>query len=339
MSDLDVNEINPDFPEKPRKSAGNQRNAWSMIGDATKDDAAASSHSDILFRHSGWKQKRKLLLASLNRTNQLARFNRVSSCGSKAYVYRHRETGEVRTQANFCRDKCCLPCSVGRATLIGDTVRARVNQKDAKYIHVTLTLKHSHQTPLGGQIDRLLRCTTKLRSSKLWKTSIIGGIIATEITRSKDSTWHVHAHVIAEAKASATIDAKALSDVWKKITKDSDVVKLSPIPDSATAGFVFGRYISKPISKTVLEDQDALDEFVTATAGRRTITTFGSWWGLELLKPNRDPISEEQWTCLGSLRSVLARGLYDRSLAHVRRYLEMQRTVLTRPPPRPVEAF
>lgn len=319
---LDVDKANTTADEDHRIS--NSKTGWNL----------GELHSDVQWRHSGWRKRRTKLLRALNSTSQLARYNRVSTCGDKAYVYRNNDTGEIRIQASHCHDKLCLPCATARAKTIALNIEAKLNTKTTgrQLYHVVLTLQHN-SNPLAQQLDDLNRYWTKLRYTKLWKESVNGGFSTVEVTRNNQGQWHPHLHLIVEAKR--TLHAADLAAQWQKITSTSHVVDVSTIDNTSRAAYVLSRYVAKPLSPSIFYSPKALEEYVLATAGRKTVSTFGSWRGLSLTTPDRDPINDNDWHCLGSLGHVLAKGLYDRGLKYVYRQLDAMRTVLTRPPPQP----
>jgi hypothetical protein len=98
---------------------------------------------------------------------------------------------------------------------------------------------------------------------------------------------------------------KDLAAAWLKITGDSHIVDIRFVRSPDRVAAYITKYASKPLTGEVARDPDALDEAVTALAGRRLCTTFGLWRGIPLLEPPEDG----EWFKLGTLNDFLDRAL------------------------------
>ena len=153
--------------------------------------------------------------------------------------------------------------------------------------------------PLNERLTRLLRCFSKLRRQKIWKSSASNGAAVVEITRGQHGDhWHVHLHAIHTGKP---FKRDALSAAWLGITGDSFIVHSRWVRDGdADAGYV-ATYATKGCSHDVLEDFNSLVEAVCALRGRRLFLTWGGWRGMDV---DREDSSEAGWRRVGSFTEI-----------------------------------
>jgi hypothetical protein len=111
----------------------------------------------------------------------------------------------------------------------------------------------------------------------------------------------VHLHCIIEG---CWTEQSKLADEWFAVTGDSYIVDIRPVPEAAARAAYVCKYVSKPCSKDVYDNPDALDEMLLALAGRRMCLTFGTWRGTPL-KPIAP--SSEGWTLLCRLDALADR--------------------------------
>lgn len=165
---------------------------------------------------------------------------------------------------------------------------------------LTLTMKHSNR-PLAQQIDRIYACFRRLRRTKPWLRSVTGGAAVLEVKHAwKTDTWHVHLHCLLHGRYLPHRDLKA---EWWRITGDSNVVDIRAVPNADSAAKYITKYISKPITSTIINKPDALAELIAACRRRRLVLTWGTWRGLKLSAK----ISTTVWNTICSLED-----LYDR---------------------------
>lgn len=255
---------------------------------------------DTDFRHRGWDRNRRLIADALHRASVSDdRMRRFCTCGDAAWVVQDPSDSDIyRVQANYCRDRFCLPCSQTRSRLIAANLADKIQQ--GKYRFITLTLK-TGQEPLTESLDRLYDCFRRLRRRRLWQACIIGGVAFTEVNYNAETNrWHPHLHIVAQG---SYMPQKLLSQDWHVVTGDSYVVDVRMINDSDKAVAYVTKYASKPLSNTYLNRPDRLDEAIRALSGRRLVTAFGSWRGWQLLrKPHAEP-----WITVGPLDQILWR--------------------------------
>lgn len=278
------------------------------------------------FRHSGWMPNRRRVQAAMKAIPALSprRISAFSACGCDARIEarahgfgagagvivaggvdRSKFHMEYRVRSTKCHDRFCVPCAAERAHRIRSALLGHIaGRKNLSLI--TLTLRASDAT-LSSIIDRITKAFRLLRSKKIWKDAIAGGcaIIETKIA-SDGQSWHVHYHILSEAKF---IDQGDLSDAWLKITGDSKIVDVRRVGSHVGATKYITNYVTKGADVDIVKSPRHLTEAITGFAGRRLVSTFGTWRGLQLMElPDEDEPSSSlgQWENVGSLHDMLA---------------------------------
>ena len=237
--------------------------------------------SDTAFRHSGWQHNRSLVRSALQRRDvPKARLERWDNCGSNAWVVRDVEDrSRLAVVASYCHDRFCRPCANQRSRTIVGNLLPLLSKKPHRFI--TLTLKSGNLT-LTEMVDKLYRCFRRLRSSKLCKRRLRGGVAFLELKWVKVTEhWHPHLHVICEG---TFIPQDQLAAAWKKVTGDSYIVDIRFVADRNQVAKYVTKYASKPLSGTFLNRPEQLDDAINVLQGRRLFTTFGTWRGWRLLE-------------------------------------------------------
>lgn len=267
----------------------------------TAPRAAQETPVDIgtTFRHSGWARNRGLVCDALRRVGVSdARENRFRSCGAYARVQRDKaDPDHLRIVGSCCRDRFCVPCANARSRLIANNLRGFL--KSPPYRFVTLTLKSDDES-LADLIDLLLGSFRKLRHLRWWKERVVGGVGFVEVKYyAAKQRWHPHIHLIVEG---TYLDSQELRAHWWRITKQSFVVDVRPIPDTERTLRYVTKYASKPLGNSFLNRPKQLDEAITALGGRRLCHVFGTWQGLKLYTVTDDT----EWVDVCSLADFLA---------------------------------
>lgn len=245
-------------------------------GHVTSDD-----HS-VTFRHSGWAgSRRKVRQALVTSGTPPRRLERFDLCGSDPWVaVDESDPNRMTILTNHCKSRWCVPCSRERAHRIVGHLRTKLTDRPARFL--TLTMKHS-DTPLRAQIDRIYSSFRRLRKATFWKRCVVGGAAVLEIKHGHhDGLWHVHLHCLLEGSYVRHADLKA---EWWRITGDSNIVDIRPVPNSDVAARYVTKYITKPIPSTLINRPPELCELITACSGRRLVLTWGTWRGLKLSAP------------------------------------------------------
>ena len=171
----------------------------------------------------------------------------------------------------YCGDRFCPICSISRMS----RVKARINffvknnlpQDGAGFKHLTLTIPSRPDLP--GMIKFINHSFRKLRNTKLWKSSILGGAYVCEITHSAEG-WHAHLHAIIFGY---WIDWYKLRDLWNKCSGGSGVY-IQAIPEKTIV-----RYLTKYLTKPQVPEE-LLPEVNLEIKGYRLFAPFGSWFNL-----------------------------------------------------------
>lgn len=267
-------------------------------------DSQPATAEEQRFRHSGWAVRRHQIYKALLRTHRPdARIDRFCNCGAGAQLQVSQDGNDLRYICMRCKDRWCAPCCSERSAGFAERVAQQIAGKTTRFI--TLTLRHSN-TPLAAQIDRLYRSFAALRRRATTCTVFEGGAAFLEPKRNRaNDGWHPHLHIITEG---TYIDQRDLSRTWHEITGDSSIVDIRRVHDNADVARYVCKYVTKPADPSVFACPDALDEMITALAGRRLCMTFGTWRGIRL---DADPPDAEHWITIGSvdtLRSNAAAG-------------------------------
>lgn len=251
------------------------------------------------FRHSHWRVRRiktyKVLSELYPNSRRLDRFE---NCGSQAFVLRSREhPNNYRIRTNRCRDRLCEPCAREKRTLVGQNLARSLPPVSLRLM--TLTLK-SRPIHLREQLARLLECFRKLRAGKEWRRRVRGGVYFMELTINVESgLWHPHLHCIYEG---SYFPLDTLRKLWHTVTRDSFIVDLQFIKQSAwVAGYV-AKYAGKTIPPQVWNSPKHLTEAAEALEGKRTFSTFGTWREFDLSKI---PDEDDTWVVVGTLHSII----------------------------------
>jgi hypothetical protein len=289
------------------------------------------------FRHGGWAPFRKRVDAALAATPGISprRLSAFRGCGCDAYVEyrligRDNPAKEFRIRSTKCHDRFCVPCAAERSSRIRDSLARHMYQRENMSL-ITLTLAAS-TAPLTEILDRITRCFRLLRNKPLWKKAVQGGcsIIETKLGEGSGA-WHVHFHILAETKF---LHQARLSELWHSITGDSRIVDIRRVGAHSGAISYITKYVCKAADHSIVMSPKHLQEAITAFNGRRLVSTFGTWRGLELMEKVDEELSSYavgEWQGMGRLDDFLrdaARG--DPAAIAVIRTL---RRGTSRPPP------
>lgn len=111
-----------------------------------------------------------------------------------------------------CKDRTCGHCQRKRQIRIIKRFRPIVSVMKNPIL-ITLTVKKS--PVCRGAVERIRKCFTRLRHSKMW--SATGGVYQIEVGKIDDlSMTNIHIHTIAD---SAYMDQEMLSKAWGKATR------------------------------------------------------------------------------------------------------------------------
>ena len=154
----------------------------------------------------GKKIRNELLSESYKRLG-LKKTYSVARCGTLLEFKRASINGNLKlTNANFCKDRLCPMCSWRRSLKIFGQVSKIMDKvtenKDYRFLFLTLTVKNCEGKELSKEIDRLFYAYKKLMLKSKVNKSVLGWFRALEVThninkKSKSyNTYHPHFHII-----------------------------------------------------------------------------------------------------------------------------------------------
>jgi len=200
----------------------------------------------------------------------LDRAKKVSACGQSYVEWACHECGECWTVAEFrCDDRLCYLCARSRvARLLGSYGGALKAVKNAKM--VTVSMRSRPIGELKDAVKELWDAFSRLRHRDIWKT-VLGAIVSLEITfNTKEQTWHPHLHILVDSEF---IVWKRLRDAWVECTNgEGSAVYIQKCIGGWERELV--KYITKV--SDLVENEQALREFLDFARGRRFLRTYGS---------------------------------------------------------------
>ena len=209
--------------------------------------------------------------------------NALSMAHSQTPCTTHRPALDLpqwRVRCTKCHDRFCVPCSNERSWRVRTSLLNHMAaRKDLSLIG--LTIEHS-DAPLAETLDRITRHFRALRLLPIWKKNISGGVAIIETKIAKNGrSWHTHYHIICEAKY---VPQDKLSAAWHKITGDSFIVDVRRVGAITGAVQYITKYITKAADQAIVNSPKHLAEAIIAFTGRRLVSTFGTWRGLQLME-------------------------------------------------------
>ena len=203
---------------------------------------------------------------------------------------------EFRISSENCRDRWCRPCQRERSRIIAANIIEHLDSRPSRLI--TLTIRTEGLTLRQG-VAKLYTSFQKLRQTTFWKTRVTGGCATCEIKRTQDGLrWHPHLHLLVEGEY---VPAGWLSKHWHKICGDSFIVHVTLADTATTAARYITKYLSKPVPSEIVRHHANLVEAIKALTGRRMVSTFGNWQGLQLT----ETCSDVSWSNLCTYRDLV----------------------------------
>lgn len=249
-------------------------------------------------RHRSWWHDRLRIHRALEQavpTGQ--RSTRFGLCGMSAHVQvSDQDPPEFRISSENCRDRWCRPCQRERSRIIAANIIEKLDSRPCRLI--TLTIRTEGMT-LRAAVRKLYGSFTKLRQTTFWRSRVTGGCATCEIKLTQDGTrWHPHLHLLVEGDY---VPAGHLAKKWHVITGDSFIVDVRMAADTTTAARYITKYLGKPVPSSIVRDHAHLTEAIKALTGRRMVSTFGNWQGLQLT----ETCSEVSWSNLCTYRELV----------------------------------
>lgn len=200
--------------------------------------------------------------------------SKVAACHKSFRHWRCERNHDWAEAENSCSVRVCPHCSHRRSKIIAERTKSFLVDKP-RLRYAVLAEKNSRDLKQG--IASLWGSWTRLRRSVCWKRKVTGCIVALEVTYNPGSeTWHPHLNVLMDGEY---FPFEELNRAWKEATKGKGQTSHIQVADEGTVHELL-KYITKV--SDLLDDVEALDEFLTAAHGRRFLRTYGSLRGLSL---------------------------------------------------------
>lgn len=171
----------------------------------------------------------------------------------------------------YCGDRFCTVCSVRRNNRVKRRLDFLVDncERPRGFGFKFLTLTISNMADLSGMVKVITASFRKLRNRQYWKNNVDGGSYVIEI-KGRPGNWHVHIHIIMQARFMAFAD---LLKLWMKCSPGRGVY-IKQIPAGKTIA-----YITKYLTKPDVPDQ-ALKFINAELQNVRLFSPFGCWHAL-----------------------------------------------------------
>ena len=226
----------------------------------------------------------------------------LDQCGAHLLFRDYYTVGKVKLKAaNFCRRHLLCPlCAIRRGAKALQIYLAKLEElkkqnPNLKAYMITLTVKDG--SDLQERFEHLHRSVQKLhkyrhidRGYQVAKSS--AAVWSYEFKRGKNSgDWHPHVHAVWLCEEAP--DYLKLRKEWQHITKDSKVVHVQPFyeQDDLINGFLEVFKYAVKFSDLPLEDNW---HGFQVLKGRRLISSFGDFYGLEMPDDLTDDQLEDQ---------------------------------------------
>lgn len=229
---------------------------------------------------------------------------RVSACGSEAWIDESPSSGRFRLRCKRCGWRACPLCRVRWALGVREKIESVVAEvTPGRRKLATLTLRSS-SAPLKEQVLRIWQCFARLRQRSVWKKAVNGSIAVLEVTfNEKTKQWHPHLHIVLDAQF---LDQKQLSKQWLQITLTSKIVDVRALKSFSSAAKYLTKYLLKTPTLPKTVDQKHEDELYGLYRKARIVRFQGS------LRPRKDeeiwrPDYPKDWTPMMPLEELLNR--------------------------------
>lgn len=215
------------------------------------------------------------LVEALQKTEHHTRLvPKVAACHKSFRHWRCRENHNWAEAENSCSVRVCPHCSHRRSKMLASRTQEFLSgMSGLRYV----VLAEANTDDLKAGIASLWEAWTRLRRSVCWKRKVKGCIVALEVTYNcEEKTWHPHLNVLMDGEY---FPFQELNLAWREATGECGRTSYIRAANEATV-FELIKYVTK--ISDLLDDATALDEFLTASFGRRLIRTYGSFRGLKL---------------------------------------------------------
>ncbi|XZN17783.1 protein rep (plasmid) [Clostridium perfringens] len=221
------------------------------------------------------KKLKNLELAESYKRLGLKKAYRVEECGTLLSFKKIDKELKKLFKANFCKDRLCPMCTWRRSMKIFGQVSKVMDRaledKDYRFLFLTLTVKNCAGEELPNEIDRMFKSLELLLKRKEVKSIVIGYFRGLEVTYNEEcDTYHPHFHIILMVnKSYFTQSVQYISQKkWTELWKDCLKVNYTPIVNVKafkTASKEQTRKSICEVAKYTVKDNDYLFEDIEMT--------------------------------------------------------------------------
>lgn len=256
------------------------------------------------------------LAESYKRLGHEDRAIRIEQCGTFLELSFTEDGKRHLTGANFCRERLCPACAYQRSLRIFSTTSrildyVEENDKDTKFLFLTLTVKNVSAPDLGGTLDAMAEAYHRLTTNRAWKNRVKGAMRTLEITvNHEENTFHPHYHLILVVskdyakKGSKTYwTQQEWAEAWQKSARldYTPHVWIEAVKGRRQGVEEVSKYLAKDSQYILPDDPERTDEIVSAlhehVAGRRLISYSGCMLkaqrALKLADPESGPLVDK----------------------------------------------
>jgi Replication protein len=194
----------------------------------------------------------------------------VGACGKFWTFYVCHECGQFCYLAKFrCGHRLCAQCGRKRVYRLLESLGGVLNEiKNPKLLTVSLRSRPCGE--LADSLRELWAAFARLRHRAIWK-KVNGSIVSLEITYNPGSlSFHPHLHILLDADY---IPWVALHAAWVQVSHGcGNAVYIQKCRTGWQRELI--KYVTKVAD--LLQDLEALREFLRATKGKRFIRTYGT---------------------------------------------------------------
>lgn len=221
------------------------------------------------------KKLKNLELAESYKRLGLKKAYRVEECGTLLSFKKIDKELKKLFKANFCKDRLCPMCTWRRSMKIFGQVSKVMDRaledKDYRFLFLTLTVKNCAGEELSNEIDRMFKSLELLLKRKEVKSIVIGYFRGLEVTYNEEcDTYHPHFHIILMVnKSYFTQSVQYISQKkWTELWKDCLKVDYTPIVNVKAFKAASKEQTRKSIcevAKYTVKDNDYLFEDIEMT--------------------------------------------------------------------------
>ncbi len=236
-----------------------------------------------------WKERKAAELRSARRDNSLKLqralrlagrdldANDVRQCG-RLRGYSHAACGSTfyRGDGTSCQNPLCAYCQHERAGKIA-AAWSPILMRFAAPAHLMLSSRRYPGESLDDAGKRVISAFRRMTSRKEFRAHVRGWVASCEVARS--AGWGVHFHVLIDCD---WWDVADISRLWHEVTGDSMVVWIKRVAAGDTVGLrdAISEVIKYPCKAAdILDDPEAVVEYIDWVAGRRMFSAGGSCHG------------------------------------------------------------